>query len=348
MRVAAAVPALLLAGCSFLHGGEVRTPRAVLATGVTVVRALAFSPDGVLFASGGGGEAAGSEEIALWAVATGERRRTFTKRPGRVASLAFSPDSKVLAVGEAEGTIRILDVATGAERTAFSGLGDRVSCLAFSFDGKSLISVVDGDPYVEVRRWDVTTGDPRDTFVPPAAPPVALSSDGSALALPSPGDPAGIRVVDLETRKERVLSRIGLVPGDTLMFTPEGKSIAAVHLEDWSPLPNHCPYLYLIDVASGKIRLRSPRPFGSRRGLAVSHDAKLLAHGVGSGLQIWDLERRELRVVVDYFPDGSEGADLLVFSPDDRTLVSTDGCGQILFWDVSRLLEARREEPPRR
>jgi WD40 repeat protein len=339
VRSAAVALALLLAGCSFLPDGKLPAPRALLDTRVSAVRSLAFSPDGLLFASAGGGEAPDSEEIALWDVATGARKRTFEKRPGRVASLAFAPDSKSLAVGEAEGQIRILDVAMGAERTAFSGLRDRVSCLAFSFDGKYLISVVDGDPYVEVRRWDVKTGESRDLFAPAAAPPVALSSDGNLLALPSPGDPAGIRVVDLESRKERVLSRIGLIPGDTLMFTPEGRSIAAVHLEEWSPIPNHCPYLYLIDVATGKIQLRSPRPFGSTSGLAVSHDGKLLAHGVGSGLQLWDLEHREVRGTVDSFPSGEQGATHLVFSPDDRTLVSSDGRGHILFWDVPRLLD---------
>lgn len=341
MRAAAAVLLALLAGCSFLPDEEAPRPRAVLETGVAEVRALAFSPDGTMFASAGGGDRPGSEEIAVWAVATGERRRTFGKRPGRAASLAFSPDSKSLAVGEAEGQIRIVEVETGAERLAFSGLGDRVSCLAFSFDGKYLTSVVDGDPYVELRRWDVKTGETRELFVPPAAPPVALASDGSALALPSPGDPAGIRVVELESRRERVLSRIGLVPGDTLLFTPDGKNLAAVHLEGWSPLPNHVPYLYLIDVASGKILLRSPRPFGSKAGLAVSHDGKLLAHGVGARLQFWDLEHRELRAEVDAGSAGNEGAALLVFSPDDHTLVSADGRGRILFWDVLRLLEPR-------
>src|SRR6476646_2429246 len=136
MRRAAAVLVVALAGCSFLPDEDRPSPRATLETRFADVHALAFSPDGVLFASAGGGEAAGSEEIDLWVVASGERRRTFAKRPGRVASMAFAPDSKSLAVGEAEGQIRILDVDTGAERTAFSGQGDRVSCLAFSFDGK--------------------------------------------------------------------------------------------------------------------------------------------------------------------------------------------------------------------
>src|SRR5581483_5336734 len=164
------------------------------------------------------------------------------------------------------------------------------------------ISMVEGDPEAEVRRWDVKTGESRDLFTPPAAPPVALAPDGSELALPSPGDPAGIRVVDLETRKERLLARIGLVPGDALIFTPDSKGVAAVHLEDWSPFPNHVPYLYLLNAGTGKILLRSPRPFGSRRAIAVSHNTKLLAHAVGRGLELWELERQMVQTTLHELP----------------------------------------------
>jgi WD40 repeat protein len=117
--------------------------------------------------------------------------------------------------------------------------------------------------------------------------------------------------------------------------------VAAVHVEDWSPIPNHVPYLYVLS-SSGKTLLRSPRPFGSRRALAVSHDTKLLAHAVGQGLQLWELERKEVRTSLNETPSG-EAIELLVFSPDDKTLVSADTRGRILLWDVPRLLEIRRE-----
>ncbi|MBV8881094.1 MAG: hypothetical protein JO332_14085, partial [Planctomycetaceae bacterium] len=65
-------------------------------------------------------------------------------------------------------------------------------------------------------------------------------------------------------------------------------------------------------------------------------------HGVGHGLQLWDLDRREVRTVLDEIP-GGEAVELLVFSPDDKTLVSADTRGRILLWDVARLLEVRRE-----
>lgn len=384
MRLAAwALLFLLPAGCSFRSPVIPPEPRAVLDALVPELRALAFSPDGQMLASAGGDES-GGDEIALWAPATGMRRSTFTHRAGTISALAFSPDSASLAVGEEDGRIRILDVRNGEERVTFAGRPGRVTCLAYTFDGKALISMVEGDPEAEVRRWDVKTGESRDLFTPPAAPPVALAPDGSQLALPSPGDPAGIRVVDLETRKERLLSRFGLVAGDTLIFTPDSKGVAAVHLEDWSPFPNHVPYLILLDAGTGKILLRSPRPFGSRRALAVSHNNKLLAHAIGRGLQLWELERltvptalhelpyrgavpttsheipereavrttrhaipeREMiRTTIHELPD-REAIELLVFSPDDKTLVSADARGRILLWDVPRLLEDRREPSP--
>lgn len=339
-RAAPAFLLLLAAACSFRSPIIPPEPRAILDTLVPELRALAFSPDGLLLASAGGDDS-GGDEITLWTVATGLRKSTFTQQSGTISAMAISPDSLSLAVGETEGRIRILDIQTGAERVSFAGRLGRVTCLAYTFDGKALITMVEGDPDAEVRRWDVKTGESRDLFTPPAAPPVALAPDGSQLALPSPGDPAGIRVIDLETRKERVLSRIVLLQGDVLIFTPDSKGVAAVHLEEWSPFPNHVPYLYVLNAA-GKILLRSPRPFGSRRAMAVSHDAKLLAHGVGQGLQLWELERKEVRLTLDEIPSG-EAIELLVFSPDDKTLVSADTRGRILLWDVPRLLEIRRE-----
>ena len=98
-----------------------------------------------------------------------------------------------------------------------------------------------------------------------------------------------------------------------------------------------------MDAQSGRIRLRSPRPFDARRGLAVSHDAKLLARGIDQGLEIWDLKTLEVLSTVIESPQRTEGAEMLVFSPDDQTLVSSDGRGLVLLWDVSRLLESPRE-----
>src|SRR6185295_3450066 len=298
-----------------------------------------------MFASAGGGTANPAiDEITLWATASGERRMTFANVKDVVSCLTFSPDGKTLAVGSAGGRLALLETESGAERIFFAGRAGRVSGLCFSFDGKVLVSAVNAEEdaeLVEVCRWDVILGVLLDTFTAGAQPPVALSSEGASLAWPAAGEPPGIHIVNLETKATRTLPKIGVVRGDSMIFSPDGKWLAAVHQEEWSPFPNKCPYLYLIEAQTGRIRLRSPRPFDTRRGLALSHDAKLLARGVDQGLQIWDLKTLEVLATVSDAPSRAGGAEMLVFSPDDRTLVSTDGLGHLLLWDVPRLLESR-------
>lgn len=57
---------------------------------------LAFSPDGKLFASGGGEE---ENAVSVWSATTGKQVRKFTGHRGKVRLLAFSPDGRMLASG---------------------------------------------------------------------------------------------------------------------------------------------------------------------------------------------------------------------------------------------------------
>lgn len=343
--LAAALAALF--GCAAPPPAPAPVPRAGLEAHRHGVHAVAFSPNGQLFASAGLGSDAAADDIAIWKTEAAERVAVLPTFKGVVACLAFSPDGRTLAAGGLDGRIALLDVGTGAERISFTGQHGRVECLAFTFDSLVLVAAVysEGDQEsVEICRWDVTRGVPREKFqAPGTVPPLALSPEGASLASPALGEPAGIRILDVETKAPRMLSRVGVTRGDSMIFSPDGKTLAALHHEDWSPLPNRCPYLYVVDAQTGKIRLRSPRPFDARRGLALSHDGKLLARGVDSGLQLWDLKTMELRVTVSDPPLETEGAELLVFSPDDKTLLSSDGRGLLLLWDVAKLLEARRD-----
>ena len=320
-------------------------PRAVLDAHAREIHAVAFSADGALFASAGGGNNPAADEITLWTPSTGERRMTFADYKGVASSLAFSPDGTLLAVGGTDGRIRLLEVNSGGERSSFAGATQgEVACLAFTFDGKVLVSVVHlvgTREIIEVTRWDVERSAQRASFQPGASSPFALSPDGMTMAWIVQGEPSGLWTTNLEMQENRLVSNVGIVRGDTLVFSPDGRRIAAVHHSDWSPIPNHCPYVYLIDAHSGRILLRTPRPFDARYGLAISHDGRLLARGVEDGFQLWDLKTLEVVGTVSGPSSKTEGADLLVFSPDDKTLVSSDRRGLLLLWDVPKLIEAR-------
>lgn len=62
---------------------------------------LAFSPDGTVFASGGGEDLEGDDKnaIAVWSTATGKQLKKFAGHRAKVRVLAFSSDGRMLASG---------------------------------------------------------------------------------------------------------------------------------------------------------------------------------------------------------------------------------------------------------
>ena len=83
------------------------------------------------------------------------------KHHGPVMSLTFSPDSKTLATGGADFTVRLWDIATAAEKAILTGHKDLVRCVAFSPDGRTLTSASwDGT----IKVWDVASRCERASF----------------------------------------------------------------------------------------------------------------------------------------------------------------------------------------
>src|ERR1700712_5041387 len=119
----------------------------------------------------------------LWRVAPGdlEPPRELMEGPDVFLALAFSPDSKLVAVGGADRAVRIWDVETGRLVTAIEDHADWVLGLAFSPDGKK-IATASRDRTSKV--FDVRTKESLVAFGGHAETvySVAFSPDGGLVA----------------------------------------------------------------------------------------------------------------------------------------------------------------------
>jgi WD40 repeat protein len=102
-----------------------------------------------------------------------------------VFGIAFSPNGRLLAIGQSDG-IRVYDPVSGNEVPPFKPTAAPVPALAFTPDGLHLASAGASDPAIKI--WDVATSKMNfDIRLPSTANgSVAISPDGRLIAAPGP------------------------------------------------------------------------------------------------------------------------------------------------------------------
>jgi WD40 repeat protein len=120
------------------------------------VTALAFSPDGSVFAAGSG-EPSREGDVLLWRTAALDAppRKAVGIHSDTILGLSFSPDGKTLLSGGADKAARVIDVEKLSVVRSLEGHTHHVLGVSWSPDGRSVVTG-GGDNVAKV--WDVATG----------------------------------------------------------------------------------------------------------------------------------------------------------------------------------------------
>jgi WD40 repeat protein/class 3 adenylate cyclase len=261
---------------------------------------------------------------------------------GEIFASAVSPDGRVLAIGQAEGTVTTFDSISrrklGEYRIGSAiGLG-LVQTLAFSPDGDTL--AVTGMPRRPDGRTlvldlvDAKTLQRRSRIVlPPFPEPAelvfstpAFASDGRGLLVlqGSPFPPARSMLVRIDERTGDIVGTTPPTFGSPLDLQParEGRAFVTSPEDDVTH-----------EIDTGSLRVVRRHALGGFSA-APSPDGNALAVGSRDGrVRLLDLRSGEVRL----FAGGHRTSVVdLAFTPGGRTLVSSDIGGAVIVWDVAR------------
>jgi WD40 repeat protein/tRNA A-37 threonylcarbamoyl transferase component Bud32 len=293
-----------------------------LASHTGLVYGVVFSPDGQRLASAGSDRA-----VIVWEVASG---RQLGKLSGGYTldawSLAFSPDSRRLALGGglASGTVKVYDVSTCRLLLTLEGHVQRATSVAWSRDGRRLAS---SSQDTTIKLWDTETGQEVLTLRghKDLVGRVVFDSRGRRLA--SCSEDGTVRVWDATAPDESSDPRIQTARGHMgrvygVAFHPRGHVFASVGTDN---------SLRVWDAKTCLELFSLPGHTAAVLDVAFGPDGQVASASADQTVKFWNLETRQAFTI-----KGFQGTvRSLALSSDGRRLVTGDTSGTVQVRDAS-------------
>ena len=320
------------------------------------MNSVAFSPDGRMFASAGGGK------LQIHDYESGTRLAVHELGPGLAQSVAWHPDGDQLVVSTTNG-LQVWNVDEG-QRTLFVTRSGSDGA-AFIRDGAEIVAAVG---YRAIARLDAVTGEELSQIkLPQRIGHIAYdrAQDPRRLVLSMAN--TEIRVYDVRTSEllfsERMMGGgipvVGFAGDHTVLASgqalhawdvPTGKLLwtGSTSLEVLPFLPDPLgervllpqgAKLFVLDALTGKqLTVMPPTPSAARRGAVHPGGRHLIAATPGGALQEWYIGEARNPYVLGHHLDDVGTLDV---APEGRFAASGGFGGIVRIWDLEASQLAR-------
>ncbi|HBB33653.1 MAG TPA: hypothetical protein DDZ80_24965 [Cyanobacteria bacterium UBA8803] len=246
-------------------------------------------------------------------------KSVFTQTFGSALSLAFSPDGKLLAIGDSDGVVHLWQVVDSKLLLTLTGNTNWIQSVAFSPDGQTLAS---GSLDQTVRLWDTRTGRCLKTLVEPDLIfSVAWSPDGQTLA--SSSQDQTVRLWDIRTGNcVRILQGYSNLVY-SVAWSPDGHTLATGSRDKIARL---------WDTRTGECLKTLEGHTNPVNSVAWSPDGQTLASGSSDQtIKLWDISTGNCyRTLLGH----TNRVFSVAWSPDGQTLASSSSDQTVKLWDT--------------
>jgi WD40 repeat protein/tRNA A-37 threonylcarbamoyl transferase component Bud32 len=240
-----------------------------------------------------------------------------------IRSMAFTPDSKNLASGSEDYTIKIWSLQTGKERRTLKNHSHFIRAVVFTSDGEILISASD-DHTIKVWNWEI--GEEICTLKVHGnnVTCLAISPDGKMLA--SGSDDKTIKLWNMQTKQEIFTFTGHTDYVQTLAFHPDGKILAS----------GGCDYtikFWNLSTKEEEFTLKEHTSYV--KSICFSHDGKYLVSGSDDNtIKLWQWKIREIVYSNNAHSGWLYGTSGVDISADDQLIISGGNDQTLKIWQL--------------